>query len=173
VTHTLLALHVSVAEQQTAAAPTPHFLLGAHVTPHSNLPPATGSQAGFASGQATQLAPQLVGAEFDRQIGIVACESCQHTWDVPGQVYVQAVPLQPTVPPGRGIQGWQLLPQVATSLFDLQVGSGSLAVPPHWWKAADLQTLRHMPVVVHVAVEFLSAAGGGHVAQLAPHWVAL
>jgi len=71
---------------------------------------------------------------------------------------VHAVPLQPTVPlAGAAAHGVQLLPHVATSLFDLQVGS--VSVPPHRWKAADLQTLRHIPVVVHVATEFLSAVG--------------
>jgi hypothetical protein len=55
------------------------------------------------------------------------------------------------------MQAVQLLPQVATSLFDLQIGSS--AVPPHWWKPPDLQTLRHVPVVVQVATEFLSALG--------------
>jgi len=84
-------------------------------------------------------------------------------------VNVHDVPLQPTTPlvSVAGVQGMlQLPPHVATSLFDLQVGSS--VVPPHAWKPV-LQTLRHTPVVVHVAMLFLSAAGGVQVAQVGPH----
>jgi len=36
-----------------------------------------------------------------------------------------------------------------------------------------LQTLRHVPVVVHVATEFLSALGVWQAVQFGPHWVTL
>lgn len=170
-------VHVWAAEQQTAAAPTPHFLAGStQVMLHSNLAAVeTASQIGVGfdpafveSLQGTQLIPQLSTDPFARQTG-VPVESAVHLWKPSPHVNVQDVPLQPTTPLVRvaGIQGVQLLPQVRTSLFDLQVGSS--VVPPHAWKLDDLQTLRHVPVVVQVAMLFLSAAGGGQVAQVGPH----
>jgi hypothetical protein len=81
------APHVWFAVQQTAAEPTPHFLVGSvHVMPHWYAPPAPGSQIGVAfdpgfveSAQRTHLSPQLSTLAFNRQIG-VPLESASHLW---------------------------------------------------------------------------------------------
>jgi len=78
------------------------------------------------------LVPQLSELVFDRQTGVPAV-SASHLWKPSLHVKVQPVPLQPTTPFVRvaGEHAMQLPPHVATSLFDLQIGSS--VVPPHWW----------------------------------------
>ena len=136
--HMPVVVQVWLAEQQTAAAPTPHFLAGVvHVMPHSNLFPGTISQIGVVSepvfvesAQRTHREPQLSTLLLARQIGVPVVSSVQR-WNPSLQVNVQSVPLQPTTPLASvaGEHGVHRLPHVSTALLDLQVGSAS--VPPH------------------------------------------
>ena len=131
-------VQVWLAEQQTAAAPTPHFLAGVvHVRPHSNLFPGTISQIGVGfdpgfveSSQRTHREPQLSTLLLARQIGVPVVSSVQR-WNPSLQLNVQSVPLQPTTPLASvaGEYGVHWLPHDSTALLDLQMGSAS--VPPH------------------------------------------
>ena len=87
------------------------------------------------------------------------------------QATVQAVPLQPSVPPPPMIatQGVQLAPHVAVSLLLRHIG---LAVVPQLWAPLSHWMLQ-TPAAEHTGCDSEPVGWLAHGEQVSPHWVML
>ena len=124
----------------------------------------------FAHG--VQEVPQFATSFLATQVGGSPAVVPPHWCRSVSHAYVQAVPLQPTVPPPPMIatQGVQLVPHVAVALLLRHIGAA--AVPPQLWAPVSHWML-HTPAAEHAGWDSEPAGWLAHGVQASPHWVTL